>query len=188
MPVKLSPTVVVVLSCLLLFTMGDAIMTKAKGLTEIEVQWQAPNKSDLASGRDSSIVITHSLGWRGPLGQLRLPTELELKWSKSTEDSFVIEQGELVLKPSDNRVRLFHGKGFRSTLDPMRLLSSSRRADEASGLELEGMLGPVSGRGLWLEEIDNVGDNGPLLLLDMSLSPTGRINQGKIPLYLSVSR
>jgi hypothetical protein len=188
MPVRLSPTMVVVLGSLLVFTMG-AIMTKANGVTEIEIQWKAdnPHKSGLASEPDSSLAITHSFRWRGLLGQLRLPAELELKWSKGTKDSFAIEQGQLILKPSDYQVRLFHNKGFRSTLDPMRLLSASRRADEASGLEIEGRLGPVSGRGLWLEEIDNVGDNGPLVLLDMSLSPVGRANQGSRYRYIYIS-
>ena len=51
-------------------------------------------------------------------------------------------------------------------------------------MELNGTFGRWSGRGLWISEIENTGDNGPLFLLDISLPPIW--NAGKYRyIYLS---
>ena len=179
MPVRCFLLVVLVMSISIVFC-ANTQMVQAKGSTELEIQWKAHK----AGERDSSLFLTHSFSWQGELGYLNLPTELEMKWGKAMGADLSLEKGELILRPLQYELRIFHDMGFRSTLDPMRLLSSSRKSEAASGLELKGSLNHISARGLWLDEIDNVGDDGPLLLLDMSLYVKDRASSYRY-LYLS---
>lgn len=178
-PVRLFHFAVLLVSVVIMLV-TYAEMVTAEGWTEVEIQW----KADETREEGSKVLVAHGFSWQGELGQLRLPIELELKWNKAPEAYPVLEKGQATLRLADYELRVFHDMGFRSTLDPMRLLSSSRRADAASGLELKGRLGPVSGRGLWLNAIDNIGDNGPLFALDMSLDGLDRAGKYRY-VYLS---
>lgn len=168
-PVRLSRVIVMMIGALLLSSAYN-VMAKASGWAEVEIE----AKADPVGQASYTTTISHSVSWQSNSNQLRLPGELELKWSRKTEASFSLEKGELILKPADYELRLLQNMGFRSTLDPMRLLSSSRRASGASGLEFRGTFGPIFARGLWLSQVDNVGDDGPMLLLDMSLDTATR--------------
>ncbi|MGI6567041.1 MAG: hypothetical protein GX341_09740 [Firmicutes bacterium] len=135
----------------------------ARGEAELEVSW-------LPGSGGESLNIVKSLSWQGQIGRLRLPAAVELKLGKAVQGSFTFEKGQLSLHRGDMELRLFHNAGFRSTLDPIRLLASSRRKEGAGGIELHGRLGRWAGRTLWISEIENTGENGPLLLLDVSLA------------------
>ena len=141
----------------------------AKGWTEIEIQWL----DDQESQQGSTLMVSQSLSWQGEPSVLPLSTSLQLKVGRVDDNGFLLEKGELVAKSIGYELRGFSNMGFRSTLDPMRLLSSSRRADPSGGFELRGEVGPVAARGLWVNQIANTGDDGPLLLLDMTLLPKG---------------
>ncbi|NMB45903.1 MAG: hypothetical protein GX998_05760 [Firmicutes bacterium] len=171
---------VLLVSALISLGAARVPLTLARGWTELEIEWVGDENRQ----GDSSMELLHSLGWQGQPGQLKVPVELGLRWSKNKGDGLSLQKGELILKPAQCELRIFHDMGFRSTLDPMRLLSSVRRADGAGGLELRGTVGPASLRGLWLDQIDNIGDNGPLLLLDMSLGMPGKLGKYRY-IYLS---
>ena len=178
-PVRLGCYVVLVLSVTMVFY-ANVNIVEAKGSTEVEIQWKLNDVRE----KDSGLSLIHSLSWQGEPGHLSLPVELEISWRKAMGADFSLEKGQLILRPADCELRIFHDVGFRSTLDPMRLLSSSRRSEGASGLELNGSVGSVVARGLWLDEIDNIGDDGPLLLVDMSLDMKDRAGSYRY-LYLS---
>ena len=69
------------------------------------------------------------ISWQGRVGRLRLPAAHELKLVKAAADSPKLDRAQLKVRPAGMEVSIFHNAGFRSTLDPIRLLASSRRAE-----------------------------------------------------------
>ncbi|NLY31046.1 MAG: hypothetical protein GX047_10520 [Firmicutes bacterium] len=157
----------------------DMKAASARGRVDMEISWPKEAWDD-----EPGFRIVQEVSWQGQVGHLRLPAAFELKLEKEAGDNLALEKGQLNLRPGDAELRMFHNVGFRSTLDPIRLLSSSRRAEGAKGIELSGRFGSWSGRGLWVSEIENTGDNGPLFLLDMSLPPMGSSGKYRY-IYLS---
>ncbi|HHV93818.1 MAG TPA: hypothetical protein GXX47_04680 [Firmicutes bacterium] len=161
-----------------LLSLADVKAVSAKGLVELEIS--RPTEPQDGAG----VEFVQGISWQGRVGRLRLPAALELKLVKAAADSPKLDRAQLKVRPAGMEVSIFHNAGFRSTLDPIRLLASSRRAEGAAGVELNGTFGRWSGRGLWISEIENTGDNGPLFLLDISLPPIW--NAGKYRyIYLS---
>ena len=121
--------------------------------------------------KERETVLLQTLGWRGHPFQLPIDLDFEIQVRRDSSASLSLEQGELVCGVSNYEIRGFTNMGFASTLDPLRLLAASRRAEDFFGLEFKGSLKNVGMRGLWMNEVANVGDDGSLLLLDLSLEP-----------------
>ena len=159
--------ILITITTLLLVT---AVKVMAKGYIETKFKWEG----DFDGEKALRTTVSQTLDWTGSLGSLEIPLELKAKINRPSDHSFSLEHGEVTVRPSALQLRCFSNMGFRSTLDPMRLLSSSRRVEGAGGFEVRAIVEPLSVRGLWINHIANVGDDGPLLLLDMSLDPGAR--------------
>lgn len=157
---------------LMLMTIGYLAVTvgaAGSGSAETKVTWASPEPHAQVSTQNPKMTIQQSLTWQGQSSNVPVSLGFHIKAKRSSDQALTLDQGELKLGSAGFALRGFSNKGFGSTLDPMGLLSASRRADDAFGLELRGTLGKASVRSLWVSEVANVGDDGPLFLLDMTL-------------------
>ena len=160
---------------LVLISVGYSHLTvgaSSWGLAETKITWESHEPQGQESVPSPKIALQQSLTWRWQPSNLPVSLGFYMNTRRSEDAAFMLDKGELTLNSSKYELRGFSNMGFGSTLDPMRLLSASRRADDALGFELKGTLEKASFRSLWLSEVANVGDDGPLLLLDMSLDST----------------
>lgn len=145
-----------------------------RGQTELQLRWEGPRGTEDCRSKTSGCSLhqelTLHLDWAGK--NAWLPSTFFCEWEKQAGGDFTPQAAAVIWEreATISRLRVFLNKGWRSSREPMGFLASSRRAEQAGGIEVETRHGPLWARGLWVSEVDNTGDNGPLLFLTTSLA------------------